>query len=248
MTKVLIIEDEPHAINTIVNHLKPYKDYDICGIAKTVEEAIELTKKSQPNLVFLDIVLGSKTGFDYLNTIKPDINFDIIFTTAYNDYAEEAFEYSALHYLLKPINSDSIHNALIRVKEKIAQQERLERLNSLEHNLNHPDGYKLIHLSASDGCFKIESKNILFIKSDSNYSHFYLAGKRKITISKTLKYYSEILKNSHFYRVHKSYLVNTEQMHSYDKKHGILTMNDNTDIPVAHRKRTAFYTIYFSTQ
>ncbi|MFL1013234.1 LytR/AlgR family response regulator transcription factor [Flavisericum labens] len=246
MIKALIIDDEQHAINALADHLKPYSDYTICGTAKTLEEAIALTKKTQPNLVFLDVVLGSKTGFDYLNAFTPTINFDVIFTTAYNKYAAKAFKFSALHYLLKPINADDFKDALSRVEDKITQQEHLERLKSLEHNFNNPNGYKCIHLPTSSGAFKVESKHILYIKSESNYADFFLTDERKILISKTLKYCTELLEESHFYRVHKSYLINTKQMKAYNKKTGIVTMNDGTPISVAVRKQKDFFETYFS--
>src|SRR5690606_25659417 len=101
MIKVLIIDDEQHGINVLIDHLKRYEDYTICGTAKTVKTAVELTRAFQPNLVFLDIALKNETGFDYLNTFLPNIDFNVIFTTAHDNYAVKAFEYSALHYLLK---------------------------------------------------------------------------------------------------------------------------------------------------
>ncbi|WP_303316845.1 LytTR family DNA-binding domain-containing protein [Flavivirga abyssicola] len=246
MIKTLIIDDEQHAINTIANHLKPNNNYTICGTAKTVDEAITITKQQQPSLVFLDIVLGSKTGFDYLNVFYPNIDFNVIFTTGYNEYAVKAFDYSALHFLLKPVTSEKFQDALLRMSQKVSQQENLERLKSLEYNFKNPNGYKFIHLSTSEDYFKIESKDILFIKSDSNYSHFFLANNKKIIISKTLKHYAEILKDTHFYKAHKSYLINTEQMKSYNRRTGLLTMNDDTNIPVAIRKRKDFVKTYFS--
>lgn len=245
MIKVLIIDDEQHAINAITNHLKPYENYNICGIAKTVEEAVELTKKTQPNLVFLDIVLGSKTGFDYLKAFNGNIDFNVIFTTAHNKYAAKAFDYSALHYILKPITVERFKEAIKRVSQTISQKEKLNKLKILEHNLKATNNHKFIHLSTSEGYFNIETKHILFIKSDSNYSSFFLTGNRKITISKTLKHYTEILKDTHFYKVHKSYLINIEQIKSYSRKKGVLIMNNDATIPVAIRKQKEFVRIHF---
>jgi len=246
MIKVLIIDDEQHGINAVINHLKNYKGYTVCGTAKTVKSGVELTNTLQPNLVFLDISLKNETGFDYLNTFLPNIDFNVIFTTAYDNYAVKAFEYSALHYLLKPIDSHKFQAALSRMNEQISQQERLERLQSLEHNIEQPNTYKLVHISTTDRNYKISTKDILFIKADSNYSHFHLINGARITVSKTLKSYLGLAEESHFYKVHKSYLINVEQMKTYCKRTGKLLMNDTTEIPVAIRRQKDFANTFFS--
>jgi two-component system LytT family response regulator len=248
MINTLIIDDEQHSINAIENLLKNKSGYRICETAKTVENAIELTRTLKPDLVFLDIVLGKKTGFDFLNAFLPKINFDVIFTTAYNAYAVKAFEYSALHYLLKPIDKEEFDTALSRMENKISQQEHLERLLSFEYNFGHPDGYKFIHLSTLNNYYKINSKEILYVESDSNYSNFYLINGRKITTSKTLKYYTQILSESHFYKVSKSYMVNIEQIKTYKKKSRELIMSNDFIISVAIRRQKDFVKAVFSNQ
>lgn len=240
MIKALIIDDEQHSINAVSNLLKGNKDYTICGHAKSVEKAVQLTKEVKPDIVFLDIVLGTKTGFDYLNAILPNINFDVIFTTGYNKYAVRAFEYSALHYLMKPIDKREFQHALSRMNAKVSQQERLERLNSLEYNFVQSNEYKFIHLSTAESYHKIHSKKVLFVEADSNYSNFYLISGKKITTTKTLKYYTELLKESHFFKVSKSHIVNIEQIKSFKRKSRELIMNDNSTIPVAVRRQADF--------
>jgi len=246
MMNILIIDDEQHAIDVLTNHLKSYTDYKICGAAKTVKQAIRLTNEFQPNLVFLDIVLDTETGFDYLNTFLPDINFNVIFITAYNNYAVKAFEYSALHYLLKPIDTDKLHDAILRFKDKIVIEDNLQRLQSLEHNIKYPEGYKWIHIATMGKRHRINTKDVLYIKSDSNYTNFHLKDNSKITTSKTLKHYTELLEGSHFYKVHKSFLVNVELIKSYDKKRNKLILADNTAITVAARRRKEFIKSFFS--
>ncbi|MEM8938597.1 MAG: LytTR family DNA-binding domain-containing protein [Bacteroidota bacterium] len=246
MITSLIIDDEQHSINAIANLLKKFGNYEICGTAKTVEEAIQLTKSLNPDLVFLDIKMGTKTGFDYLNSFRPHINFDIVFTTAYNEFALKAFEYSALHYLLKPIDLEDMRKALSRMDEKVSQQEHYERLLSLEYNLERSNSSKFIHISTIDRHYKVNTRDILYLKSDSNYTQIYLNEGTKITSSKTLKYYSSLLDGSHFYKVSKSYLVNEEQIVSYKKKTRELTMSDDTKIPVALRRQKDFVKTIFS--
>lgn len=246
MIKTLIIDDEQPAINAIVNLLNAYKNYRVCGTAKTIEQAIALCKSEQPDLVFLDIVLENGTGFDVLNTLRPNINFAIIFTTGYNNYAVKAFEYSALHFLMKPIDPYKFKEALTRMNTKIGEEERLSRLESLEHNIKVTNGYKWIHIATIEKKYKIYSKDILFIASDSNYSHIHLMDRTKITTSKTLKYYVNLLEDSHFYKIHKSYLINTEHLKTYDRKKGLVKMKGNQEITVAERRRSAFAKRFFS--
>lgn len=247
MIKTLIIDDEQHAIDAIVDHLKAYQDYSICGTAESVEKATQLTKILKPDLVFLDIVLGTKTGFDYLNAFLPKIDFNIIFTTAYDNYAVKAFEYSALHYLLKPIDPDKFKQALLRVDNTLEIQKYIERLQALEHNMDDSKNYKIIYISTTEKNYRINTKNILFLNSDSNYTHFHLIDGTRITVSKTLKYYSKILEDSHFFKAHKSYLVNLEQVKAYDKKISKIIMNDETKINLAVRRQKEF-TQYFQSK
>ena len=246
MINVLIIDDEQHAIDVLKNQLKYFKDYKICGSAQTVTDAIKLTKLLEPDLVFLDVEINTETGFDYLNAFMPEINFDIIFTTAYDNYAVRAFEYSAMHYLLKPIDIDLLKESLLRSKAKRAKEDHLERLQSLEHNIETSNDDKWIHLTTTEKRYKINTKNILYIESESNYSYFHLKDETKILTSKTLKYYTKLLEDSHFYKAHKSFLVNTNCIKSYDKKRGNLIMDNATVISVAVRRRKDFVNRFFS--
>ena len=245
MIKALIIDDEQHSINAITNLLSHHRNYEICGTAKTIKEAVKLTQFLNPDLVFLDIVLGDETGFDYLTSLAENINFDIIFITGYNNFAIKAFEFSALHYLLKPIGKEDFDVALSRMNYKVSQKEKYQRLLSLEYNLEDSGGYKFIHLSTMDSYHKISTKDILYLQSDSNYTNFQLTGKRKITTSKTLKYYFNLLKESHFFKVSKSYVVNIEQIKTYKKRSKELVMSDNTIIPVAVRRQKDFVKAVF---
>lgn len=240
MINVLIVDDEQHCIDILETLLQHYKNFKICGTAKSVDSAIKLTRSLRPDLVFLDISLGCQTGFDYLNTFKPNINFDIIFTTAYNVSAAKAFEYSALHYLLKPIGHDSFQNALLRMENKVNKLELLEQYNSLEHNMVSPGNEKMIHISTVEEHYKINSKEILFIKSDSNYSEFHFSNKKKIISSKTLKHYVTLLNDSHFYLANKSYLVNVNHIDFYRKKSRELVLNNGTTVAVAVRRQKDF--------
>ena len=247
MIRTLIIDDEQHCINTLINHLKNYDNYEICAVAKNIEDAIELTEFIKPNLIFLDINLGSKTGFDYLNAIYPKINFDIIFTTAYNNHAIEAIRFSAIDYLLKPISASELQNALSQAESEISKRELLTRLQSLEYNMkNKLKSDKFIHISTLQTVYKISTKDILYLKSENNYTDFYLTDANKITASKTLKYYDELLSGSHFFRVNKSFLINTEHIKTYQKRSRKLILSDNTRVIVAFRRQKDFIAGHFA--
>lgn len=125
------------------------------------------------------------------------------------------------------------------------KEERLKQFQSLEHNIKVTNGYKWIHITTIEKKYRVYSKDIVFIASDSNYAHIYLMDKTKITTSKTLKYYTKLLKDSHFYKVHKSYLVNTKPLKTYNKKTGELIMEDGTSISVALRRRKEFTDMFF---
>ena len=246
MIKTLIVDDEQHSINAVESLLRDNENYIVCGFAKTVEKAVELTHALKPDLVFLDIILGRKTGFDYLNEFLPNFNFDVIFTTGYNEYAVKAFEYSALHYLMKPIEQNDFQDALSRMDAKISQQERLDKLSSLEYNFEQSNGYKFIHIATTDSYHKIHSKRILYVEADSNYTNFYLTSGKKITTSRTLKYYTNLLKGSHFFKVSKSFIVNIEQIKTFKRKSRELIMNDDSIITVAIRRQTEFIKTVFA--
>jgi two-component system LytT family response regulator len=240
MINVLIVDDEQHCINAVKDKLLPYKKYAICGMAKTVEDAVLITKLKQPKLVFLDIEIGTKTGFDYLKEFMPNLSFDVVFVTAYNQYAVKAFEFSALHYLLKPIDVDDFSVAISRLEEKITQEEYRERMLSLEHNLKLANENKFIHIKTTEFIGRVKTDDILYLKSDSNYTIFQMVNGKRIVSAKTLKYYTGLLKNHQFFRVNKSYLINVNEIKMYRRKSREILMNNGTVIIVAVRKLKDF--------
>lgn len=244
MINALIVDDEDSGIRAITNLLKNYSNYTICGTARTVEEAIELTHKLQPDIVFLDIELGSKTGFDYLNMFQK-IDFKIIFITAH-DHAIKAFEYSALHYLLKPIDNEKFEIALLKMNDLVTQKQLQERLLSFKHTLSHPNSHNPIHLTTSENSHKLNTEIIIFLEADSNYTHLHLISSKKMTVSKTLKHFEELFPKTLFYRVHKSYLVNIEQIKTYHKKTGKIIMSNDKAIIIAKRRQKEFFEKYFN--
>ncbi len=240
MIRTLIVDDEPHCIHALENLVKDMEGLQVCGTAKTVDEAISLTKEQRPQLVLLDIVLGKRTGFDFLNFFLPKVEFDIIFTTAYNDYAVKAFQYSALHYLLKPIDRTDFNQALERLEEKITAQEHLDRLLSLEYNFKTNGQYRYMHIGSANFVEKVYTNDIAYVQADNNYTIFHLTNGRKKMVAKTLKFFTHLLEASHFFKISKSCIVNIEQIKTYKKQTRALTLQNNTVLQVAARRQYDF--------
>jgi len=239
MIKTLIVDDEQHAIDDVVTLLNQYRDFIICGTAKRLDDAVELTKTLKPDLVFLDIVLGQNTGFDYLKIFKNSIDFNIIFLTAYNEFAVRAFDFSALHYLLKPIDENKFDEALKRMNKAVLQQEQLQ---ALEYNLIDASLDNFIIINSTEKVHKINTRDISFIQATDNYTIFHSVKNTKITASKTLGFYEKRLNPNHFFRTHKSNIVNLLKVQNVNKKTNLITMENGTFLPIAARRKKDFFT------
>ncbi len=245
MNKVLIIDDEQHCIDTLSQALAGHDQYKIVATAQNLKDSLQKTKQHQPDLVFLDVELGPETGFDYLSQLT-SINFEVIFTTAHEHYALKAIHYSALHYLLKPIDSNDLRDALDRFnnrKEGLAIQDRLD---TLIHNMSGPETSKRIYISTTEGYLFIDLSNIIYLKAAESYTYVYPNNGARRIASKTLKFFHELLPKDQFYRVHKSYVVNIEHIVSYRKaSNGEVVMSDGTVISVSLRRKDHFLKTVF---
>ncbi len=209
-----------------------------------VESAYQLIQQYKPDLVLLDIKMTDGTGFDLLEKFDA-INFKVVFVTAYEEYAIKAFEYSAIDYVVKPINPDNLVQA-IRKAEHSIQAELSLKLNTLLSNISAPshDSKKLV-LKTSNNIHIINIDNIIRLESDQNYSVFHIVDGRKIMVSKTLGEYDELLTQDDFFRVHKSHLINLKQIKRYEKANGgSLVMNNDSHVPVASRKKDKLLGIF----
>lgn len=251
MIKAVIIDDEEKSRKLLRNLLSDYcKQVEITGMADSVESGLELINNGNPQLVFLDIEMPDGSGFDLLEKISRT-SFEIIFTTAYNQYAIQAIHFSALDYLLKPINIDELKTAVEKVENKFKEQAEKETINQslqilLENNKAHtPD--KKIGLPTQNGINFVPVKDIVMCKAEGNYSVIYLQGKQaQEIVSRTLKEFEDMLKDFNFFRVHRTYLVNlnhireynrTNQSAEYDGDGGSVVMNNNFHVPVSRDKR-----------
>lgn len=241
MVKTLVIDDERHCIERIASLLQRCApQFELTAKAKSVEMAIEKTRKHNPDLVFLDVQIGNQTGFDYLSQCHTS-NFDVIFTTAYDQYAIEAFKFSALDYLLKPIDIDQFKAAIERYKNRLSRDYFDKKMEVLLHNLKGTQTTRKIAIPTQEGYEFINLKKILRLQADGNYTHLFLKDGTKLTVTKTLKTFDDLLAGPDFFRVHHSHLINLHHLKKYHKgKGGYVVMADGSSVSVSTRKKEEF--------
>lgn len=246
MIKAVIVDDELSARNNLIFFLNNYcTQVQIIGTAESVPKAIELIHSTQPDLVFLDIEIGEGSGFDVLEAIK-NTTIEVIFTTAFNHYAIKAFKFSAIDYLLKPIDIEELKEAVQRAEERVNENKLNTRLEFLLNNLKYNQDKKLrrIGLPIQGGIQFFALDEIIRLQSQSNYTTFYLNHNRKFLISKTLKEYDEMLCDHGFIRVHQSHLVNIDHIVQYQKTDGgYLILSDGSSVPLSKNYRDNFLII-----
>lgn len=237
--RTVIIDDENKARETIKDMLALYcPELEIVGEANNVLSGIKLIKTVHPELVFLDIKMPDGTGFDMLNRINKK-DFSLIFLTAFDEYAIKAFRFSAIDYLLKPLDPDELITAIERVKDSLKKEQT--DLSELLDNLKEikKDSKKIV-LKTAESIFLINIDDIIRCESNGNYTMFYLTNQKPVMVSHTLKEYDDILSEYNFFRVHQSHLVNLNHIIRLDKADGgVLIMNENQSVPVATRKKDA---------
>ncbi|WP_435263385.1 LytR/AlgR family response regulator transcription factor [Tenacibaculum sp. nBUS_03] len=234
----ILIDDISSAIEMLQNDLeRKHPEIEIIGTAKSVVEASKLLRKKQPDILFLDIMLGDGTGFDILE-IHPNLSSKVIFVTASDEYAIKAFKFAAIDYVLKPYSTDDLTNSIEKAKLQIIPNK--EQLTVLQESITHPNQRpKKISLHSSDKIIVVNLNDIIHCKSDNNYTEFYMADHQKILVGKTLKYFSDILKEYDFIRVHQSHLINLQYVKEFIKSDGgYILLQNNKTVPVSVRKRT----------
>lgn len=240
MINAIIVDDEQHCVNRLSGLLGQHcpSSVNILDSFNTVEDAVSGSLLLQPDLVFLDMQIHDKTGFDLLREVN-DISFDVIFTTAYEKYAVQAFKFSAIDYLLKPIDADDLKQAVTKLEQRLSKNEMSRKIDALFNNMkNTQSATKRIGIPTINGITYVAVGDIIRCHSDINYTTFYLKDNKKITVAKTLKEFEEMLSDYNFYRVHNSHLVNLAFVKNYHKgKGGYLIMTDNTEIEVSTRRK-----------
>lgn len=243
MIPAIIIDDERSCIDRLTALLETHcpERINLVGTADSVAKGIQIINDSQPGLVFLDVQIGGETGFDLLQRIA-NINFEVIFTTAYDRYAVQAIKFSAADYLLKPVDPDELVQSVEKLDEMIARREMSRKLDVLTHNLRTLEGAsKKISVPTITGFEVLQVSDIIRCESEANYTHIHIKGRQKITVARTLKDFDEMLSEYNFCRVHNSHLVNLLHVRKYNKgTGGYVTMSDDSEVEVSQRKKDDF--------
>jgi len=239
MLKAIIIDDEKKSVQAMERLLARYcSDVFIISTANGCESGIEVINRFKPDVVFLDIQMPDGSGFKLLEEVG-EINFEVIFTTAYDQFAIKAIKYSALDYLLKPIVPNDLKVAVEKAKKKKLGGQVNRNIEVLLENIKTPrDEPKKIVLSTSEGMHIVKVSDIIRCESDDYYTRFYFLNGKKLMVSKTLKENEELLSAHNFIRPHKSHLVNVAYIKSFMRiDGGVIVMTDSSKIPVSRRKR-----------
>ncbi|MCK5080348.1 MAG: response regulator [Bacteroidales bacterium] len=239
MIRGIIVEDERHSRETLRGMLDRYcKNVEIVAETDSYRGGLKEIREHHPDVVFLDIQMPDGSGFRMLEELD-EIDFEIIFTTAFDQFAIKAIKYSALDYLLKPIDPEELVRALKKVETKLSHQKVNQNIQVLLDNIKARDAdpHKII-LSTSEKIHIIETDQIIRCESDNYYTNFFLSDGKKILVSKTLKENEQLLSDHNFIRPHKSHLVNVKFIKGFLKYDGgYIEMTDGSRIPVSRRKR-----------
>ena len=245
MLNVIIVDDEEFARSSLYFLLQENcENIHICGIAKSVEEARGLLAIHEIDLIFLDIAMPGKNGFELIPDAKAS-NAQVVFTTAYDQYALKAIKASALDYLLKPIDIDelkeTVEKAFKLIKSGDQDMERIQRLKTLASNLADRSEIRKLSLPNGQGYTLIDIDEIVHIAADSNYSIFHFDDREKITVSRVLKDYEEILPEDQFVRIHKSSIVNLNYLKEYNSRNGMEVLLKNGEKIAVSRRRASIF-------
>ena len=241
MKKALVIDDEKRTRNFITMLIRSFGlDIEVVGQAESVVTALQEIKTHNPDLIFLDIQMPDGTGFDVLKALE-DKNFEVIFITAHEEFAIKAIKFSALDYILKPIDPDELKSALVAALASMSLKKEESQFKALQNNLQPSQKRKLV-LKTQESVFVIEMDDIIRCEADKNYTFFHLKNKKKILVSRTLKEYETLLSSYHFYRIQQSHLVNLNYVDRYDKfDGGSVIMKDGTAVPLSSAKKELFF-------
>lgn len=234
--RAIIVDDELNARLALRGILEEnFSEIEIVAENVDVPSAVKSIHAFQPELVFLDIAMPGYSGLELLNFFDVNtINFKIIFVTAFAEYAINAFELSAVDYILKPIRIDALQRALTKVNDSNS----LEKIKVLQNNLDLPQNKK-IALNTGDGITFIELLDILYLKADGSYTHFFLSNKNKITVSKKISEFERLEQVGNFMRIHRSHVINLERIQKILKQDGGTVIMDNGDeLSISSDKKT----------
>ncbi|MEO7309086.1 MAG: LytTR family DNA-binding domain-containing protein [Chitinophagaceae bacterium] len=245
MLTAIILEDEEDNRKLLTGFLRDYcPQIHLLAAVDTVDQAFAAINSFQPDVVFMDIQLKGETSFELLEKFS-EIKFEIIFTTAYDSYMLNAIKLSAIDYLLKPINVAELKIAIEKAEKKRVQLMMNKNLEILLSNFRNNTADHQIAITSSDGFVFVKVSNIIYLEAESAYTVFFLKDNQKITTSKNLKLYEELLADHGFFRIHKSYMINMAEIAKYVRGDGgYLIMSNKATIEVSRRRKDEFLELF----
>ncbi|MEQ1675590.1 MAG: LytTR family DNA-binding domain-containing protein [Chitinophagaceae bacterium] len=246
MIRCVLIDDESNSLEMMEWLLKTYcPQVKIEAMCNAAAKGIEAINKYKPDLVFLDIEMPHMNGFDMLEQFDK-LSFDVVFCTAYDQFAIRAFKYSALNYLLKPVDPEDLKETIRRIEEKktAPSKEQIELLFQNIRQTVKPTAQR-IALTTGDGMIFVPTQDILYCQAESNYTNVVLAGGKKIMVSKVLKDIDEALAGPDFFRIHNSFLVNLNHISKFVRGDGgYVIMEDGTTVSISRSRRQEFMELF----
>lgn len=242
MINAILIDDESKARENLKLLLKEYaEDCTIIGEASSLSDGVAMVEELQPDLLFLDIQMQDSTGFDLLDKLGHR-EFDLIFVTAHNEFALQAFRYSAIDYLLKPIDIPQLEEALERVRRNKKESSTSEQIQMLLNSVRRPESLpNKIALPGLDSVHFVPIKDIVRCEAVDNYTRFFLVDGKEMLISRNIKTYEDLLEGRSFFRTHRSHLINLSFIEEYHRgEGGYVIMQNGAQVPVSRRKKTQF--------
>ncbi len=241
--KAILVDDEHDGIKTLQTLLKRHcPSVQVAATCSNVTEARQQIGVHKPDVVFLDIQMPGKSGIEMISELG-DRDFEIIFVTAHNEYMLQALQYSAADYLLKPVDEDRLTEAVQRVEKRLQEGKKEELTETLLYNISkagQPSEMRLC-LPTLKGFIILKLDDIVYCEAERSYTVFHLDDKKTVTVSKPLLEYENMLEDTSFFRVHKSFLINLRHVKEYQRgEGGIVIMNNNAEIEVSRRKKEQF--------
>lgn len=243
MKKALIIDDENRTRDLIAKLINSFGlDIEAIPAGENVQSGIAAIEELKPDIVFLDIQMPDGTGFDVLKSVK-NKNFEVVFITAHEEFAIKAIKFSALDYLLKPIDPVELKLAVEKAIKAVDDKKEESQFEALQYNIQ-PNQKRRLVLKTQESVHVIELDQIIRCEADRNYTSFFLVGGKKILVSKTLKEYETLLSSHNFLRIQQSHLINLDYVDRYDKGNGgSVVMKDGSEVPLSPAKREMFFKI-----
>lgn len=242
MIRTVLIDDETDSVRVLQKLLETYcPQVEVVGTAEGVETGLAIIQEMRPDLLFLDIEMTRGNAFDLLNQLRP-LTFQVIFVTAFDNYAIRAFKYSAVDYLLKPVDIDELVNAITRVAERSKQRNIVDQMQLFLDNMGtYSLGQQKMAVPTLDGLIFINLREVVRLEAKSNYTQINLENGEALMATRTIKDYEDILPETLFCRIHNSHIINLQKIEKYHKgRGGYVVLEDGSEIEVAIRRRQEF--------